>query len=216
MTASYVGTLARNDYQSWLYSKTYSFVMIKQVAKLIEIDTERLRLRQWRTQDLEPFAQLNADPKVMEFFPTVLDRGGSDAMAYRCQSLIAERGWGLWAVETKGAHEFIGYVGLHMPTFELPFSPCIEIGWRLAFQHWGKGFATEAARAALLVGFEQLGFPEIVSFASLQNLRSRAVMERIGMRDSGTIFEHPAIPRGHSLREHCLYRLTREQWLSHK
>ena len=187
--------------------------MTKQVNKLIEIDTERLRLRQWRTQDLEPFAQLNADPKVMEFFPTVLDRGGSDAMASRCQSLIAERGWGLWAVETKDTREFIGYVGLHMPALELPFSPCIEIGWRLAFQHWGKGFATEAARAALLVGFEQLGFLEIVSFASLQNLRSRAVMERLGMLDSGAVFEHPAIPQGNPLRRHCLYRLSREQWL---
>lgn len=196
-----------------LYSIPNSFVMIKQVAKLIEFDTERLRLRQWRSEDREPFAQINADSKVMEFFPTVLDRAESDAMANRCQSLISERGWGLWAVETKSAREFIGYVGLHMPTLELPFSPCIEIGWRLAFHHWGKGFATEAARAALHVGIEQLGFLEIVSFASIQNRRSRAVMERLGMRDSGTSFEHPAIPPGNPLRRHCLYRLSREQWL---
>lgn len=149
----------------------------------------------------------------MKFFPVLLDCAESDAMALRCQSLITNRGWGLWATETKSAREFIGYVGLHTPTLELPFSPCIEIGWRLAFHHWGKGFATEAARAALCVGFEQLGFLEIVSFASLQNLRSRAVMERLGMCDSGEIFEHPAIPPGNPLRRHCLYRLSREQWL---
>lgn len=187
--------------------------MIEQTAKLIELDTERLRLRQWRNEDRKPFAQLNTDPRVMEFFPTVLDRAESDAMANRCQSLIAQRGWGLWAVETKNTREFVGYVGLHTPILELPFSPCIEIGWRLAFPHWRKGFATEAALAALRVGFGQLGLLEIVSFASLQNLRSRAVMERLGMRDSGTIFEHPAIPRGNALRRHCLYRLSRKQWL---
>lgn len=187
--------------------------MLKQAPQLIEFETERLRLRQWRAEDREPFAQLNMHPKVMEFFPNVLDRVESDAMADRCQSLISERGWGLWAVEAKGTREFIGYVGLHIPIQDLPFSPCIEIGWRLAFPHWGKGFASEAARAALRVGFEQLGFLEIVSFASLQNLRSRAVMERVGLRDSGVVFEHPAIPPGHALRRHCLYRLSREQWL---
>lgn len=182
------------------------------MAKLIEFETERLRLRQWCAEDRQPFAQLNADPKVMEFFPRALDRAESDAMADRCQRLIAGRGWGFWAVETKDTGMFIGFVGLHIPSPELPFSPCIEIGWRLAFQHWGKGFATEAAHAALRVGFEQLGCPEIVSFASLQNLRSRAVMERLGMRDTKTIFEHPHIPAGNVLRQHCLYRLGRGQW----
>ena len=186
---------------------------LQKIPSLIEFDTERLRLRQWCEEDRAPFAQLNSDPRVMEFFPAPLSRAESDAMAHRCRSLIAERGWGLWAVETKNAREFIGYVGLHTPTLKLPFSPCIEIGWRLAFHHWGKGFATEAARAALRVGFEKLGFVEIVAFASLQNLRSRAVMERLGMRDSGTSFEHPAIPPGNPLRRHCLYRLSREQWL---
>lgn len=189
---------------------------LEKVPGLIEFDTERLRLRQWREDDRTPFAQLSSDPRVMEFFPALLNRAQSDAMADRCQSLIAERGWGLWAVETKNAHDFIGYVGLHIPTLELPFSPCIEIGWRLGFQHWGKGFATEAARAVLRVGFEELGFLEIVSFASLQNLRSRAVMQRIGMRDSRAIFEHPAIPRGNPLRRHCLYRLSREHWMRNK
>lgn len=186
---------------------------LEKIQGLIEFDTERLRLRQWCENDRVPFAKLNSDPRVMDFFPALLNRAESDAMADRCQSLIAERGWGMWAAETKNTREFIGYVGLHTPILELPFSPCIEIGWRLAFDHWGKGLATEAARAALRVGFEQLGFLEILSFASVQNVRSRAVMERLGMRDSGTDFEHPAIPQGNSLRRHCLYRLSREQWL---
>lgn len=182
------------------------------MAELIEFDTERLRLRQWCAEDREPFAQLNADPKVMEFFPTVLDRTESDALADRCRDLIAERGWSFWAVEVKQTRAFIGFVGLHIPIPELPFSPCVEIGWRLALRHWGKGFATEAARGALRVGFEQLGFPEIVSFTPLGNLRSRAVMERLGMCESAQTFEHPSIPMGNTLRQHCLYRLSRRQW----
>jgi len=182
------------------------------VAELIEFDTERLRLRQWCAEDREPFARLNADPKVMEFFPTVLDRTESDALADRCRDLIAERGWSFWAVEVKQTRAFIGFAGLHIPIPELPFSPCVEIGWRLALRHWGKGFATEAARGALRVGFEQLGFPEIVSFTPLGNLRSRAVMERLGMCESAQTFEHPSIPMGNTLRQHCLYRLSRRQW----
>lgn len=179
---------------------------------LIEFDTERLRLRQWRSEDREPFAQINADPRVMEFYPTVLNRAQSDALAQRCQDLIAERGWGFWAAETKDKHTFIGLVGLHIPNFELPCSPCVEIGWRLAVQHWGKGFATEAARSALRVGFEELSLPHILSFTSLGNLRSRAVMERLGMRNTGTTFEHPNLPVGSALRRHCLYQLSRTQW----
>ncbi|SPP63473.1 GNAT family N-acetyltransferase [Nitrospira lenta] len=185
------------------------------MAKLIEFDTERLLLRQWNDADLGPFAALNADPAVMQFYPAPLSRTESDAMANRCQSLITERGWGLWAVEKKDIHEFIGYVGLHIPASELPFSPCVEVGWRLAAEHWGKGFATEAARGALRTGFESLALPEIVSFTSIGNLRSRAVMERLGMWQTDESFEHPAIPVGSTLRKHCLYRLSRDQWLEH-
>ncbi len=182
---------------------------------MIEIDTDRLRLRQWCAADREPFAALNADPRVMEFFPARLSRAESDAMADRCESLIAEHGWGLWAVETRNGREFIGSVGLHRTAPELPFSPSIEISWRLAAQHWGKGYATEAARGALRVGFAQLGFHEIVAFAVPGNSRSRAVMERIGMRNTGETFEHPNVPLGSVLRTHCLCRLTREQWEAH-
>lgn len=181
------------------------------MAELIEVETERLRLRQWRPTDREPFAALNADLRVMEFFPSTLTRDESDAMADRCQLLIEERGWGFWAAECKGTGEFIGYVGLHIPSAELPISPCVEIGWRLAFCHWGKGLASEAAREALRVSFHRLGLKEIVSFAAVGNLRSRAVMERLGMRDSGT-FENPHAPENISLRTLCLYRLTYDSY----
>ena len=180
--------------------------------ELIEFDTDRLILRQWRESDRAPFAALNADSKVMECFPAPLDRAASDAMASRCQSLITERGWGFWATETKEARQFIGFVGLHIPVPALPFSPCVEIGWRLALPYWGQGYATEAARGALQVGFEILELPEIISFTPLLNLRSRAVMERLGMHDTAEIFEHPLVPEDNQLRVHCLYRLTREQW----
>jgi RimJ/RimL family protein N-acetyltransferase len=177
------------------------------MAELIELETERLRLRQWKLSDREPFAALNADSKVMEFFPSPLTRTESDALAQYCQSLINERGWGFWAAELKNTQEFIGFVGLHTLSAELPFSPCVEIGWRLALQHWGKGFATEAATETLRIGFEVLGLQEIVSFTALCNYRSRAVMERLCMRESGT-FEHPHVPASSHLRQHCLYRLS--------
>lgn len=183
-----------------------------QVSAPIEFETERLRLRQWRTKDREPFAALSADSRVMEFFPAPLDRVGSDAMADRCEGLIAERGWGFWATEIKRSGEFIGFVGLHVPISELPFSPCVEVGWRLAHAHWGRGFATEAAKGALRVGFEELGLSEIVSFTAVINTRSRNVMKRLGMVEETATFEHPAIPVGSRLREHCLYRFSRERW----
>lgn len=184
----------------------------EQMVELIEFETERLYLRQWRDSDREPFAALNADPKVMEFFPAPLDRAASDSAVDRWQLQIAERGWGLWAAEIRETNEFIGFVGLQIPTPALPFSPCVEVGWRLAFQYWGKGFASEAARGALRVGFEQLHLPEIVSFTAVHNRRSRAVMERLGMWDTGETFEHPNVPIGSPLRQHCLYRLSTKQW----
>src|SRR5258708_14659878 len=182
------------------------------MATLIEIETARLRLRQWRTSDREPFATLNADARVMEYFPVPLSREASDALVDRCQGLIDERGWGLWATELKQSNAFIGFVGLHVPLHSFRFSPCVEVGWRLAFEHWGNGYVSEAASAALRFGFETLELPEIVSFTTLRNKRSIAVMERLGMlRDSET-FEHPSVPTGSFLREHCLYRLSRQRW----
>lgn len=179
---------------------------------MFKLHTERLILRQWREADYAPFAALNADPEVMEFFPSPLDPAESAATADKIRGLIAGRGWGLWALERRDSGEFIGYAGLHVPEYDLPFSPCVEIGWRLARAAWGYGFATEAGRAALRHGFVDLGLEEIVSFAVLGNRRSRAVMERLGLREQPDKFFHPALPPGHPLAEHCLYRLRRSEY----
>jgi RimJ/RimL family protein N-acetyltransferase len=185
------------------------------VADLIEFETNRLRLRQWRAEDLEPFADLNADPRVMEFFPATLDRVTSDTLADRCRSLIAERGWGFWAVEAKSTQQFIGIVGLHIPPPEMPFMDSVEVGWRLAFNDWGQGLATEAAQGSLQVAFELLHLTEIVSYTAVINKRSRSVMEKLGMSYVKN-FEHPKILPNSPLRTHCLYRLSRRQWKTSK
>ncbi len=172
--------------------------------------TSRLHLRLWCEEDLPSFAAMNADPRVMEFFPRPLDRAESDALATRIRDHFARHGFGLWAVEVPGVADFIGFVGLAVPTFDAHFSPCVEIGWRLAREHWGRGYATEAARTVLDVGFRQFGLGEIVSFTVPANLRSRRVMERIGMTHSPSDdFDHPALPEGHPLRRHVLYRASR-------
>ena len=172
--------------------------------------TERLVLRAWCDDDLAPFAALNADPAVMEFFPTTLTRAASAAAAGRIRAEIAERGFGLWAVEVPGMAPFIGFTGLSMPRFEAHFTPCVEIGWRIARAHWGRGYAPEAARAALADGFGRLGLAEIVAFTATGNERSRRVMEKLGMRhDPADDFDHPNLPPGHPLRRHVLYRIRR-------
>jgi len=176
------------------------------------IQTHRLLLRLWRDEDLVPFAALNADPGVMEHFPKPLDRAESDLLAARIRDTFDRRGFGLWAVEVPGVADFIGFVGLSVPHFEAHFTPCVEIGWRLAHEHWGFGYASEAARAAVDCGFRQLELDQIVSFTVAANKRSRAVMERIGMtRTPADDFDHPSIPEGHPLRRHVLYRLSRNE-----
>jgi len=172
-------------------------------------DTKRLRLRQWKDSDRAPYAAMNADPRVMEFFASPQSREQSDASIDAWSTAIAAGGFANWAVERRDTGEFIGFVGLSVPRRALPFMPCVEIGWRLAAAHWGHGFASEGAQQVLKIGFERFALDEIVSFTSLVNRRSRAVMERIGMRDSGEDFEHPALPVGHPLRMHCLYRIRR-------
>ena len=179
----------------------------------VELATTRLRMRAWRDCDREPFAALNADPAVMEFFPALVGREASDASIDVWQADLAQRGWGNWAVERRDTGEFIGFVGISVPRRVLPCSPCVEIGWRLARAHWGNGFATEAARRALGAGFTTADLSVIVSFTSVHNRRSRAVMQRIGMRDSHQDFDHPGVAEGHRLRPHCLYAITRENWL---
>lgn len=171
--------------------------------------TERLLLRRWREEDREPFAALNADPAVMEHFPAPLSRRESDAFLDRVAPQLEQRGWGLWALEVRGTGAFIGFTGLAIPRFEAPFTPAVEVGWRLARDAWGFGYASEAARAAIAVGFGEVGLEEIVSFTAVGNARSRAVMERIGMtRDEAGDFDHPSLPEGHPLRRHVLYRLA--------
>jgi RimJ/RimL family protein N-acetyltransferase len=178
-------------------------------AAPIELETARLKLRRWRDADRAPFAALNADPAVMEFFPAPQSREASDASIDAWQAQLESRGWSNWAVELVESGEFIGFVGLSVPRRVLPCSPCVEVGWRLARRFWGRGLASEAARAALGAGFERIGLTEIVSFTALGNLRSRAVMERIGMQNARQDFEHPGVPEGHALRLHCLYRIDR-------
>ena len=174
------------------------------------LTTPRLRMRPWRDTDLPAFAELSADARVMEHFQKTLTREESDVFADRVRGLFDEQGFGLWAVEVPGVADFVGFVGLHVPTFEAPFMPCVEIGWRLAKDHWGHGYATEAAQRALDFAFEELRLDEIVSFTVPDNVRSRAVMERLGMtRSPDEDFDHPVLPEGHRLRRHVLYRISR-------
>jgi RimJ/RimL family protein N-acetyltransferase len=180
---------------------------------LLEMRTERLWLRPWRDEDVEPFAALNADPRVMEHFPALLSRQETEALVARIREHFARHGWGLWAVEVPGEAPFIGFVGLNPVTFQAHFTPAVELGWRLAPAHWGRGYATEGARAALEVAFLRLGLPEVVSFTVPANVRSRRVMEKLGLhRSPADDFEHPRLPEGHPLRRHVLYRLRRSEW----
>jgi RimJ/RimL family protein N-acetyltransferase len=176
----------------------------------VPLSGERVLLREWRDADRDAFAAMNADPRVMEFFRAPLSRAESDAMVDGIRDGFAKRGFGLWAVEVPGVADFIGFTGLSVPRFDAPFMPCIEIGWRLAFAYWGNGYATEAARLALGRAFGPLALTEVVSFTSTTNLRSRAIMERIGMlRDPADDFDHPGIAQKHPLRPHVLYRIAR-------
>ena len=179
------------------------------------LETERLLLREFLDRDREPFAALNADGRVMEHFPHVLTREESDALVDRIGQHWAEDGVGQWAVERREDASFLGFVGLAAPSFKSDFTPCVEVGWRLAVEAWGHGYATEAARAALAFGFESRGLDEILSWTVPANVRSRAVMERIGMtRDPADDFDHPNIAVGSPLRRHVLYRLSRDRWLA--
>jgi RimJ/RimL family protein N-acetyltransferase len=182
--------------------------MIEDHASL-KIETERLILRNWRESDREPWAAMNADPRVREFFPALLTRDQSDGWIASFMAWQARDGFTFWAVEEKASGALAGFTGLTRVDFEAAFAPAVEIGWRLAHRFWGRGYATEAARACLDYGFNALGLPEIVSFAVVANVRSRRVMERIGMiRDPAGDFDHPRLPAGHPLRRHAFYRLA--------
>lgn len=197
------------------------------------LQSKRLYLRQWQDSDFDVFAQMSADLKVMQYFPNTLSAAESTQLAKKCQQLIADKGWGFWAVSLKDTTQlaagqdtnFIGFVGLHEPQAGLPFTPCIEIGWRLHSDYWGQGYATEAAQIALDFAFDNLiindkPIDKVVAFTAAINQPSRQVMQRLGMlrqniTDTQRDFEHPAIPKldpPHPLSKHVLYKITRQQW----
>lgn len=181
------------------------------------LTTERLLLRRWREIDRIPFREINADPRVMEFMPELLTAEASDALISRLEDHFDRYGFGLFAVDLRqepdSAQRFIGFIGLSVPSFDAPFMPAVEIGWRLAAEHWGEGLATEAAHAVVQHAFEEIGLCDLVSYTVPGNLRSRRVMEKLGMRhDSAEDFDHPKLPVGHPLHRHVLYRLSREEW----
>lgn len=181
------------------------------------LKSERLILRPWRESDVAPFAALNADPLVMEHFPATLTRAETEAMVERARAEMARHGFGWFAAEMPGVASFIGFIGLWAPGFAAPFTsiqdPIVEVGWRLAKEHWGRGYATEGARECLRFGFNDLGLKEIVSFTATTNLPSQRVMQRLGMtHDPADDFDHPNLPKGHRLERHVLYRMRRADW----
>lgn len=174
------------------------------------IRTRRLLLRPWHDDDFEPLVSMGQDPCVMEFFPSLMSREDTAAMWKRIQLHHETHGFGYWAVELPDVARFAGFIGLAVPRFEAHFTPCVEIGWRLMPEHWGQGLASEGARAALDFGFQQQRLSEIVAMTAVSNIRSRRVMERLGMtHNSDDDFEHPLVPEGHALRRHVLYRISR-------
>lgn len=182
--------------------------------QVTELVTERLVLRAWRDDDREALAAINADPQVMAYFPAPLTRAGSDAfLDDRVLPHFAEHGYGMWALERRSDEALLGTVGLMWQTFPAPFTPALEVGWRLARSAWGHGYATEAARTVLDQAFEATGVDEVVSMTSPLNRRSCAVMQRLGMtHDPADDFDHPRVPVDHPLRRHVLYRLSRARW----
>lgn len=177
--------------------------------------TDRLIMRPWKSSDLYPFAEMNADPKVMEFYTNTLTFQETSALVEKFCKQFEEKGYGFWAIEAPKIANFIGYIGLNYWDLGTKFSPCIDIGWRLATPYWGKGYATEGAKAALQYGFEVLNISEIVSMATVGNTRSHQVMKRLGMRtDSSENFEHPKLPKGHPLSWRVLYRLNCTEWFN--
>lgn len=178
-----------------------------------ELQTERLLLRRWEDRDLAPFAEMNADSRVMEHFPSTLTAEESNAMVSRIESHFTDHGFGLWAVVTRAGEQLIGFCGLAVPTFDPGFAPAVEVGWRFAFEQWGQGYATESARAALGYGFEHAGLDRVLSWAVPANQRSIQVMRRIGLTAAPELdFDHPRFLDDDRLRRHVVYRITREEW----
>jgi RimJ/RimL family protein N-acetyltransferase len=172
------------------------------------LETERLRLRRWKDSDREPFAKMNANPRVMDFFPDVLTREESDQVIDRIESDFESYGFGLFAAELKETGAFIGFIGLHTATFQAHFTPCVEIGWRIDEPYWHKGLATEGSRAVVDYAFKRLRLDALVSFTAPENVTTRRLMEKLGMtHNPADDFDHPRLPAGHRLRRQVLYRL---------
>ncbi|MCC6668185.1 MAG: GNAT family N-acetyltransferase [Polyangiaceae bacterium] len=184
---------------------------LPRVSRAPTLTTGRLTLRPWRDADAGPFAAMNADPRVMQHYPSVLTREQSDALLDRLRGHFDDVGFGMWAVETS-AVPLMGFVGLNVPKFEAAFTPCVELGWRLSPEHWGHGYAREGARAALGFAFDELGLREVLAWTVPANARSERVMQALGMRRAPEDdFDHPNLPDGHPLRRHILYRLPRPE-----
>jgi RimJ/RimL family protein N-acetyltransferase len=180
-----------------------------------ELRTKRLVLRRWRQIDHEPFAQMNADPFVMEYFPARLSRTDSDNLIAKIEAGFDRHGYGLWALEVRATGEFVGFAGLDVPSLDAHFTPAVEVGWRLVRTAWGQGYATEAGLASIAFGVKEAGLDQIVSFTSALNVRSQAVMDRLGMtHDTADDFDHPALEEGDHLRRHVLYRISAARWHS--
>ncbi|MCV0428884.1 MAG: GNAT family N-acetyltransferase [Roseibium sp.] len=187
------------------------------MTRKIYLETSRLYLRAWQQEDVDPFADMCADPEVMRYFPSTMSREKSEELIERAIDKQASDGFCMAPVEVKETGEFLGFVGLNRPSYgkPLPFDPCVEIGWRLKQSSWGKGFASEAAEAWLRFGFEAIGLAEIVAFTIPANVPSQKVMRRLGMvRDLDGDFLHPALPPDHPIASHVLYRLQKNDWLS--
>jgi len=179
------------------------------------IETPRLIIRPWKDSDIPEFVRMNQDPEVMEFFPSCSTPEETKSLVEFCKAHIVEHGFGPFAVEIKRTHEFIGFVGLSFPSFQAPFMPAVEIGWRIAKQHWNQGYATEAARAVLHEAFERFNLKEVVSFTAMPNKKSMRIMDKIGMtRDPKDDFDHPKLAKDHWLCRHVLYRITKEQLIA--
>ena len=179
---------------------------------MIAIQTQRLILRQWRDQDRQPFAAMNADPQVMKYFPSTLTKEQSDALIDRFIEDIESSGWGFWAAQRIDSGHFIGFIGINYSADGLPFAPCVDIGWRLAQAHWGLGFATEGAKAAMDYAFNAINLSKVVSMTPVNNKASERVMKKIGMQKQQFTFMHPKLADGHPLQEHLLYSVTNDQW----
>lgn len=178
------------------------------------MQTDRLLLRQWQPADLDPLARMNANSDVMRFFPSVVPEQRSHQLAHTWQQQLCEQGWGLWAVESRGDKAFIGFVGLNRVVAAIPHAPFLELVWRLLPEYWGRGYAPEAAAAALDVAFAALAEEAVYAMTALINQPSIRVMEKLGMGNTGEVFDHPAVAAGHVLQQHCLYRMRQTMWLS--